>query len=138
MFLDSSVFMAILLGEPDAGELLGKITAARRKPITSPVVRYEVVVSLARSRNAGAKITPADTELATERFEELLKLLDCSEVLVTPNVSRLAITAASVYGKVAGHPADLNMGDCFSYAMATANKVPLLYKGNDFAKTDLA
>ena len=137
MFLDSSVLMAILLQEPGAEDLVRQIMGSKKKPTTSPVVRYEVVVSLARSRRGGQKITPEDTELAAERYDELLKLLDATEAMITPNVARQAVQAASTYGKVAGHPADLNMGDCFSYAMASAYKIPLLYKGNDFAKTDL-
>ena len=49
-----------------------------------------------------------------------------------------AIRALSVYGKMVGHPAQLNMGDALSYACAKAFHVPLLYKGDDFSKTDLA
>lgn len=41
------------------------------------------------------------------------------------------------YGKVVGHPAKLNLGDCFAYACAKAIEVPLLYKGDDFVRTDL-
>jgi ribonuclease VapC len=49
-----------------------------------------------------------------------------------------AIRALSIYGKMVGHPAQLNMGDALSYACAKAFHVPLLYKGDDFSKTDLA
>jgi ribonuclease VapC len=66
----------------------------------------------------------------------LLKLLGCAEVILTTAVAQSALEAAARYGKVAGHPAALNMGDCFSYAMAKANNMPLLYKGDDFAQTD--
>lgn len=138
MFIDSSAFMAILLGEPEAPELISRLQGQRRKPITTPVVRFEVVVSLARSRAEGRSITAEDHELATERFDALLELLGCSEVLVTTKIGRLATEVASVYGKVAGHPAKLNMGDCLSYAGAKAAGMPLLYKGDDFAQTDLA
>jgi ribonuclease VapC len=136
MFIDSSALMAILLGEPETQDLLLKLATSRRKPITSPLVRYEVVVSLARSRSGGKAITQADIGLATERFDELLKLLGCAEVILTTAVAQSALEAAARYGKVAAHPAALNMGDCFSYAMAKANNMPLLYKGDDFAQTD--
>lgn len=46
--------------------------------------------------------------------------------------------ASGTYGKLIGHEADLNFGDCFAYACAKALGMPLLYKGNDFARTDLA
>lgn len=138
MFVDSSAFMAILLDEPDATDLLLRLHENRRKPVTSPVVRYEVVVSLARSRAGGNAITQEDLDLATARFDDLLQLLGCSEIMVTTKIGRLAVEAAAIYGKVAGHPAKLNMGDCLSYAAAKSSNLPLLYKGNDFAETDLA
>jgi ribonuclease VapC len=50
----------------------------------------------------------------------------------------LAIDAFARYGKGRGHPAQLNIADCLSYACAKKLGVPLLYKGNDFARTDLA
>lgn len=137
MFIDSSAFMAILLDEPDAMTLVARLQAQRRKPITTPVVRYEVVVSLARSRAQGRKITPDDLALATESFDALLEMLGCSEVMITTKIGRVAAETAGIYGKVAGHPADLNMGDCLSYAAAKTNGMPILYKGNDFLKTDM-
>lgn len=138
MFIDSSAFMAILLGEDDTAELLLRLQEHRRKPITSPSVRYEVVVSLARNHAKGGPVTPEGMAEATEAFERLMTTLGCSEVMVTSKIGRMAVEAAAVYGKVAGHPAELNMGDCLSYAAAKANGAPLLYKGRDFAQTDLA
>ncbi len=137
MFIDSSAFLAILLAEPEGQDFLVRLAGQRKKPITSPVVRFEVVVSLARSGKNGGNVNEADLALAAERFDELLKLLECSEVLVTTKAGRIAVEAAAIYGKVAGHPAKLNMGDCLSYGVAKANNVPLLYKGKDFVHTDL-
>ena len=57
---------------------------------------------------------------------------------VSPEVGRFALDASATFGKVVGHVADLNFGDCFAYACAKALKTSLLYKGNDFAHTDLA
>jgi ribonuclease VapC len=57
---------------------------------------------------------------------------------VSPEVGRFALDASATFGKVVGHVADLNFGDCFAYARAKALKTSLLYKGNDFAHTDLA
>jgi len=57
---------------------------------------------------------------------------------ITPEIGEIAIAAMARYGKGRGHPAQLNFGDCFSYACAKAAGVPLLYVGDDFSKTDLA
>lgn len=137
MFIDSSAFMAILLGEAEAGDLLLRLAEHRRKPVTTPIVRYEVVVSLARSRAEGRAIAPEDLRLAEERFDTLLEVLECSEIMVSAKIGRMATAAAATYGKGAGHPAKLNMGDCMSYAAAKASGMPLLYKGDEFAQTDL-
>jgi ribonuclease VapC len=51
---------------------------------------------------------------------------------------RIAIEAFDRFGRGRGHPAKLNFGDCMAYAVAKAHQVPLLYKGDDFAKTDIA
>jgi len=57
---------------------------------------------------------------------------------LTHPIGIAALEAARTYGRAAGHPAALNLGDCFAYACAKAAGVPLLYKGSDFAQTDLA
>jgi ribonuclease VapC len=57
---------------------------------------------------------------------------------ITPDIGEAALAALARYGKGMGHPAQLNLGDCFAYAMAKRHGVPLLYKGDDFSHTDLA
>jgi ribonuclease VapC len=57
---------------------------------------------------------------------------------ITEEIGHLAIDAFDRYGKGRGHPAQLNMGDCFAYACAKAHGLRLLYKGADFSRTDLA
>jgi len=52
-------------------------------------------------------------------------------------VARRAVEASARYGKGHGHPAQLNVGDCLSYACAIASGAPMLFKGRDFSKTDL-
>ena len=127
MFIGTSAFMAILLGEPEANELLLRLKNDRRKPVTSPIVRYEVVISLARSAANGEAIRQTDVEAATEEFDRLLKLLDCAEPMLTEATIRLAVTAQAQYGRAARHPAGLNMGDALVYAGAKHNRRPLLY-----------
>lgn len=64
--------------------------------------------------------------------------IEADEIAISPEIGRLALDACASYGKAVGHVADLNFGDCFAYACAKTLKVPLIYKGNDFAHTDLA
>ena len=81
-------------------------------------------------RRGGAKLTKAiDLLLASNRFDV---------VPVDADQADIAQTAFVTYGKGTGHPAQLNFGDLFSYALAKARGVPLLYKGGDFARTDIA
>jgi ribonuclease VapC len=56
---------------------------------------------------------------------------------VAGEVGELAVAACSTYGRAVGHPAKLNLGDCFAYACARSLEVPLLFKGNDFPHTDM-
>jgi ribonuclease VapC len=67
-------------------------------------------------------------------------LIEISQIEVLPVTevhARFAIGAYSLFGKCTRHPAQLNFGDCFSYALAKVRDEPLLYKGDDFAKTDI-
>ena len=138
MFIDTSAFLAIMLAEPEAPELLAELAKARDKPITSAVVRFEVVMALAESRAQGNPVTARDVERAKERFNELMRLLDCSEVMMTSKVGQLATQAAAIFGEASGHSARLDLGDCMSYAMAKANRTRLLYAGENFRHTDFA
>lgn len=56
---------------------------------------------------------------------------------ITPEVAHIAADAARTYGKGSGHPAQLNFGDCLSYAVAKSRDLPLLYVGHDFRQTDI-
>lgn len=141
MFVDASAIVAILKGEPEAAGFLAALDAARGKVFCSPVARFEAVMSLAvqmaRARGEGA-MTAGDREAAEALVGDLLKEAGAREIHISETIGRLAREACARYGKIAGHPAALNMGDCFAYACAKAYQVPLLYKGNDFARTDLA
>lgn len=129
MFVDASAIVAILTEEDDARALAEKLEAAP-EPVTSPIAIWEAAASI--SRKTGRR---AEAELP-----DILAFLDLAEVSVA--VVDLAITAAAVsafdrYGRRSGHRADLNMGDCFSYAFAKQRNVALLYKGKDFDLTDV-
>lgn len=60
------------------------------------------------------------------------------EIPISPETGRAALEASATYGKAVDHMPDLNVGDCFAYACANVLAVSMLYKGNDFAHTDLA
>ncbi len=68
----------------------------------------------------------------------MLQETNISVIPITPEIGRAALEAFERYGKGRDHPGQLNMGDCFAYACARALGVPVLYKGDDFARTDLA
>lgn len=72
------------------------------------------------------------------RVDQVLAALAIDLVPVTAAHLELAREAHARFGKGTGHPAGLNMGDCFAYALARERGAPLLYKGGDFAQTDLA
>ena len=129
MFIDASALVAILLSERDADELLARLEAAR-SPVTSPVAVYETVLALMRERGL--------SRLVAER--QVRAFFAAAEIEVTPitdEIGRAALDAFDRYGKGRGHPAQLNLGDCFAYGAAVTLGVPLLYKGDDFAETAL-
>lgn len=138
MFLDASVIVAILGREPDHEELETQVLAAIGAIFVSPLVKFEAAAGLARQKTrAGAKPTGEQVKHARAAVEALLADLDAVEVDVTPEIGDLALQAAGTYGKLVGHEADLNFGDCFAYACAKHLGVRLLYKGADFLRTDL-
>ena len=141
MFLDASAIIAIIKREPEAGGFIRAIEVSRSELCCSSIARFEATVSLAvsRARQRGSKrAQPEDFETAADWVDMLMTALDVDEMDITAEISDVALAAACRYGRTAGHPARLNMGDCFAYACAQTRGVPLLYKGDDFAETDLA
>ncbi len=140
MFLDASVIVAILAREPDAEVYKKAIDRVKAPLFLSPLTVFEAAVSLAR-----AKLGPRPKRNATgDEIRAALAVVlafveanDIKEILVTPDISRRAVEAAATFGRAVGHPADLNFGDCFSYASARAYRSALLFKGNDFSQTDI-
>lgn len=110
--------------------MLARIEAAS-SAYTSPVAVYETTVAFVRLRHQSFVDARA-------RVSRLLADLVVDIVPITNDIADGAIQAFERYGKGRGHPAQLNMGDCFAYACAKSLGVPLLYKGDDFSQTDLA
>lgn len=129
MFVDASAIVAILTREPEADALTACLEAAQA-PTTSPIAIFEAALGLCRKRRASV----------AEAEEDVHAFLAAAGILIAPVTAREATTALdafSRYGKGRGHPAQLNLGDCFAYAMARASGGTLLFKGEDFDKTDI-
>lgn len=136
MFVDASIFVSVLNREPGWEISLTQLRESGRLYV-SPIVRYETVIATSRARPNMRRL-PTAVRTASEIVELLFQDLGVEEISITTEIGTGAVEVAAVYGKAVGHPADLNFGDCFAYACAKSLKVPLLYKGNDFAQTDLA
>ncbi len=129
MFMDTSALVAILAGEADAPALLERLEAAPVR-LTSALVILEGAMRLSTKLAAD----PVAVGRLIERFLEEAKI---TLAPMNGDAARLAIQAFADYGKGRGHPAQLNLADCLSYACAKAQGAPLLYKDQDFARTDL-
>lgn len=128
MFVDASAWTAILLAEADYKLLLGKLAGAPLV-LTSAIAGWETVRAVSRA-------TDRSLDDAASMLETLQRPVDARVVAIGDLEQRLALDAHARFGK-GRHPAKLNMGDCFAYACARTNGVPLLYKGDDFALTDI-
>ncbi len=125
MVIDTSSVVAILFDEPDQRRYEEAIEAAPVR-LVSAVTRVELsFVIEGRKREAGRM-----------RLERFFALTGAEVVAVTPQQAEIAIGAFRRFGK-GRHRAGLNIGDCFSYALASATGHPLLYKGDDFGHTDV-
>ena len=126
MILDASAFIAILRDEPEALLFATAIEniAARR---ISAVNFVEAAVVIDGSRDA----------VASRRFDQLCLEAQLIVEPVTEAQARIAREAYRDFGKGSGHPARLNFGDCFAYALAKVTGEPLLFKGDDFTHTDI-
>lgn len=128
MFVDASALTAMMTDESDARSLLARMQNDTERT-TSPLAVWETVIAVARILGLSVR----DSEAATEDF---LKLTGIVVAAVVAETRSLAIEAYERYGK-SRHPASLNFGDCFAYACARYDRVPLLYKGDDFSQTDI-
>lgn len=128
MFIDASALVAILLREPEEDEFAARIQRADKR-VLSPLAAWETAVALTRGLHLKA-------ETSTEMVGRYLGEFGIDLVPVPPEAFPIAMYAFDRYGK-GRHPAALNFGDCFAYACAKHLKMPLLYKGDDFALTDI-
>jgi len=128
MFVDASALVAILASEDGAETLLKRLQEAESRS-TSPMAIWETSLALGRQR----QLAPTD---ALRLVTDFLKVLSITVEAVGREVGELAVVAHQRFGK-GRHPAGLNFGDCFAYACARHLDMPLLYKGDDFSRTDI-
>jgi ribonuclease VapC len=128
MFVDTSAIVAILTREPDAGDLIDRLEQATR-PITSAIAVFEATLGICRKRHTS--VAEAQVDL------DFLKVARVELVSIAADEASLALAAFARYGKGRGHPAQLNMGDCFAYAVARRHQTELLFQGDDFSQTDI-
>ena len=126
MIVDASAVIAILRDEPERAEFNRVIQEAQSRRI-SAVNYVEAAVVTDGSKDP----------VLSRRFDELFREAKITIEPVTALQARVAREAFRDFGRGSGHPARLNLGDCFAYALAKIAGEPLLYKGNDFGQTDL-
>lgn len=126
MIIDTSALVAILRDEPDA---MGCAKSIEKAPIRR--------LSAASYVEAAAVIDASCDPIASRRLDELLREARVEIAPVTEAQARLAREAYRDFGKGSGHPAQLNFGNCFAYALARETREPLLFIGDDFGRTDI-
>ena len=126
MIVDTAAINAILRGEPDADrdvEALGRAT--------------ESLVSVGTYLETAIVIDANRDPVLSGRLDDLLAVAGIKVEPVTKRHAERAGQAFRDFGRGSGHPAGLNLGDCFAYSLARASGQPLLFKGDDFSKTDV-
>lgn len=127
MIIDASALIAILRSEPEAPLYAKAIENASHRRI-----------SAANFLEAAVVIDGSRDPIASRRLDDLIREAQITIEPVTERQARLAREAYRDFGKGSRHRASLNFGDCFAYALAKDKGEPLLFKGTDFARTDIA
>lgn len=128
MFVDASALCAIIGKESDAALYMTALERSKRS-IISPTAVWETVVAASRLLDR----SPDDAETVVDA---ILRSFKIDIVPIPPEAAALAVDAFARFGR-GRHRAALNFGDCFAYACARHYRMPLLYKGDDFAATDI-
>jgi ribonuclease VapC len=126
VIIDTSALIAILREEPEAPAIAQAIARATDRRM-----------SAANWLEAAVVIDGSRDPIASRRFDELVDTARIVVVPVTEQQAQLARAAYRDFGKGSGHPAGLNFGDCFAYALAKDTGEELLFKGRDFTPTDI-
>ena len=125
MIVDASAILAVIFDEPDADRYNRAIADELEDLLISPVNFVEAAI---RADGRGSEVAQA--------FDDVIRVSGIRIADITAQQTRLAREANQKYGK-GNHPARLNLGNCFAYALAKARGGPLLFKGDDFRLTDV-
>ncbi|GAA1918891.1 type II toxin-antitoxin system VapC family toxin [Microbacterium aoyamense] len=126
MIVDSSALIALLQGEPTAEAIRSALKESESAAISAATL-VEASIVADGTRDA----------VRSSRFDVMIDELSLQVVALTAEQARIARQAYRDYGRGSGHAANLNFGDCFSYALAAERREPLLYVGDDFGHTDI-
>jgi ribonuclease VapC len=126
VIIDTSAVIAILRAEPEAATYAAALEDA-----------VDRRMSAATYVEAAAVIDSGRDPVASRRFDELMVVAEITVIPVTVGQARIAREAYRDFGRGSGHPAKLDFGDCFAYALAKEYREPLLFKGDDFTRTDV-
>jgi ribonuclease VapC len=125
VIVDASALLAIVLGEPDGQQFYTSLGRAGTSSVSA--VNYV---------EAGIRADQDKTGSRGKLLDELMQHFDVQIASITPEQATMARETYRRYGK-GRHPARLNLGDCFAYSLAKLRREPLLFKGDDFKKTDI-
>jgi len=126
VIVDASAFLAILLDEPEGKAMEDILLFSPETPVISPINFLEAAVRIDR----------VGSPEKSQKFDRLMDELAIQIASIDREQALRAREAYQRFGK-GNHPAKLNLGDCFAYALAKARNEPLLFKGDDFRKTDV-
>jgi len=126
MIADTSALVAILKREPEHAAFSALLETTQNVSI-SAVTYFEASIVIDSLRQ------PA----VSRQFDDMIEKSRIAIEPVTVEQAKIARQAYRDYGKGSGHPAQLNFGDCFSYALARDKREPILFKGDHFVHTDL-
>jgi len=126
MVLDTSALLAILFSEPEAPAMV-RALAVTERPIVGSATLVEASAVMRAQKGSGGEIA----------LDALLERLGVSVHDFSADAARLARLGYARFGRGVGEPGVLNLGDCLSYGTAMALRQPLLFKGQDFGKTDV-
>jgi ribonuclease VapC len=128
MIVDASALVAVIRNEAGADRFFLALSDLRQPKRMSAANYLEAAIVIDGSRSP----------IASRGFDDAVAAAGIAIEPVTPEQAEIARAAYRDFGKGSGHPAQLNFGDCFAYALAKSMREPLLFKGDDFSHTDVA
>ena len=139
MVIDASAVIAVLAEELKGPEIVRALKDHGGPFAVPPLTVFESTLGLARARvGLERAVTSEDIATALAAVVKFCEAVQAEEPAVSPYIARKAVEAAARFGKIVGHRADLNFGDCFAYAHAQARSGALLFVGDDFTHTDVS